>query len=59
VHVSPQFSIAYFLATSLRLSLVSGSFIAVDKLAGLRGPGATVNYRPVLSSERALQNKKQ
>jgi hypothetical protein len=29
-------------------------------LAGLRwrGPAATVNYRPVLSSERALQNNK-
>jgi hypothetical protein len=24
-----------------------------------RGPAATVNYRPVLSSERALQNNKQ
>jgi hypothetical protein len=24
----------------------------------LRGPAATVNYRPVLSSERALQNNK-
>jgi hypothetical protein len=30
-------------------------------LAGLRwpGPAATVNYRPILSSERALQNNKQ
>jgi hypothetical protein len=30
-------------------------------LAGLRwrGPAATVNYRPVLSSEMALQNNKQ
>jgi hypothetical protein len=29
-------------------------------LAGLRwrGPAATLNYRPVLSSERALQNNK-
>jgi hypothetical protein len=29
-------------------------------LAGLRwrGPAATVNYRPILSSERALQNNK-
>jgi hypothetical protein len=30
-------------------------------LAGLcwRGPAATVNYRPILSSERVLQNNKE
>jgi hypothetical protein len=35
-------------------------YLYIFIIAGLRWqePAATVNYRPVLSSERALQNKK-
>jgi hypothetical protein len=41
------------------IEYVLGSY-GIQTRAGLRwrGPAATVNYRPVLSSERALQNNK-
>jgi hypothetical protein len=63
LHASQQFLTAYFPVTSLLLyevSIVPTSRQRGQALAGLRwrGPAATVNYRPVLLSERVLQNNK-
>jgi hypothetical protein len=51
-----------YILTGYRLILTKDTKDRLDlSLVGLRwrGPAATVNYRPVFSSERALQNNNQ